>query len=141
MITFDLECSNGHRFEGWFKNYQSFEEQKNGNLIRCPICNDSEVRQVISSVNMKISHKSREEDDKKIDYKALAKEFIRYVNENFEDVGPNFTKEALKMHYGVTKKRNIMGSATEKEERILKKEGIRYLKIPYPKIDPSDDSQ
>jgi len=45
-------------------------------------------------------------------------------------VGTEFTKEALKMHYGVTDKRNIRGSATAGEEEVLKEEGIKFFKFP-----------
>jgi len=34
------------------------------------------------------------------------------------------------MHYGVAEKRNIRGSATEGEEKTLRDEGIKYIKIP-----------
>ncbi|MCP4682930.1 MAG: DUF1178 family protein, partial [Desulfobacterales bacterium] len=26
MIAFDMECSQGHIFEGWFDSHESFEE-------------------------------------------------------------------------------------------------------------------
>jgi hypothetical protein len=34
-------------------------------------------------------------------------QFYKYIEENFEEVGTHFTKEALKIHYGVPDKRNI----------------------------------
>ena len=40
MIAFDLECSNGHVFEGWFNNTASFEEQRDKKMISCPFCDD-----------------------------------------------------------------------------------------------------
>ena len=53
-----------------------------------------------------------------------------FVDKHFEDVGVDFTKEALKIHYGESKKRNIKGTATSDEETLLKKEGVQFLKIP-----------
>lgn len=136
MIAFDLECSKGHLFEGWFNNIQSYEEQSVKGLIECPYCGDKDIRKVISPVTMKTSSRVEDMVDKKtIDYQMLAKEIVNYVNKNFDDVGPNFTKEALKMHYGVEEKRNIKGSATRKEESLLKKEGIDFFKIPIPKFE------
>ena len=70
-----------------------------------------------------------------IDYPRLAKEIVDYVDKNFDDVGTEFATEALKMHYNVIEKRNIKGSATVQEEKILKEEGIGFFKIPFPKID------
>jgi len=53
-------------------------------------------------------------------------------------VGCKFTTEALKMHYGVSELKNIRGTSTEKEEKILKDEGINFFKIPMP-TDPNTD--
>ena len=53
-----------------------------------------------------------------------------YLDKHFEDVGAEFYKEALKIHYGETEKRNIKGTATTEEEVILKEEGVQFLKIP-----------
>ncbi|MFH1488553.1 MAG: DUF1178 family protein [Pseudomonadota bacterium] len=136
MIAFDMECSNGHIFEGWFNNAQSFEEQNSKKLISCPLCNDTNVRKMISPVTMKIaSQDNREKIPNPIDYRRLAKEVVEYINNHFEDVGTGFTKEALKMHYGVAEKKNIKGSATLEEEKLLKDEGVDFFKVPLPKVD------
>ncbi len=140
MITFDLECSKGHIFEGWFNNIQSFEEQNTKKLISCPYCDDTKIRKVISPVAMKTSSKPDEKNDANtIDYRRLAKEVVDYINKNFDNVGPNFAEEALKIHYGVNEKRNIRGSATDTEEKMLEKEGVEFFKVPIPKID--DDKE
>ena len=140
MIVFDLECSRGHRFEGWFQDIQSFEIQNKKKLVSCPYCNDTRIKRVLSPVATKITNRPhpREEAGKAIDYPRLAREIVEYINKNFDDVGHNFAKEALKMHYGVTDKRNIRGSATEEEEKMLKKEKIEFFKIPLPKISDED---
>jgi hypothetical protein len=137
MIAFDVECSQGHIFEGWFNNIESFEEQKAKKLVSCPYCNDTDVRKVISPVAMRTSSPKTEEgkDLRSIDYPRLAREVVDYINKNFHDVGADFTKEALKMHYGATEKRNIRGSATDEEEKVLKEEGIEFFRVPIPKID------
>lgn len=136
MIVFDLECSMGHSFEGWFHNTESFEKQKEQKLVSCPSCNDTEVRRILSPVAVKTSsHRAERKGMKPIDYQRLAKEVVDYINNNFEDVGSDFAKEALKMHYTVTEKRNIKGSATDEEEKVLKDEGIGFFKVPTPKID------
>jgi hypothetical protein len=54
------------------------------------------------------------------------------VHKNFDDVGSEFAKEALKIHYGVAEPRNIRGVSTPEEEKTLDKEGIEYFKIPMP---------
>ena len=135
MIAFDLECSRGHVFEGWFDSLDSFEEQNRNGLVRCPFCEDTNIRKVMSPVAVKKSRPDKQTVPESIDYQRLAREVIDYIQTNFEDVGPTFSAEALKMHYGVTEKRNIRGSATAQEEKVLKDEGIEFFKVPMPKTD------
>ena len=136
MIAFDFECSHGHVFEGWFDNLKSFEEQDARNLISCPYCDDTNIKRKLSPVALKTSSpRDMVKGSDPIDYKKLAKEVIDYIQEEFEDLGTDFTKEALKMHYGVAEERNIRGSATESEEKLLEQEGVRYFKFPMIKTD------
>jgi hypothetical protein len=131
MIAFDLKCSKGHIFEGWFRNSQSFEEQNSKKLVNCPICSNTKIKRIISPVATRLV--SRGEPGKEeitIDYSRLAKEVVDYVHKNFDDVGHDFTREALKMHYGVADRRNIRGSATPQDEKVLREEKIEFFKIP-----------
>ena len=137
MIAFDLICTHGHKFECWFKSGKAFEEQKAFHLIHCPICNNTHVEKAISSFAIKKYTDQREEKvdkkEEKIDpqqaYQAL-QVITDYVNKNFEDVGLDFTKEALKIHFGESKKKKIKGMALPDEEKILQEEGVPFLKIP-----------
>lgn len=139
MIAFDLECAEGHLFEGWFNNTESFEEQVAKKMVNCPYCNDTQIRKIISPVALKTTSRFEQEGDgTAIDYRRLAGEVVDYINNNFENVGSAFTKEALKMHYGVAEKRNIRGSATADEEKLLRDEKIGFFKIPVPKMDDDD---
>lgn len=136
MIVFDLKCSEGHIFEAWFNNTESFEEQKAKGMISCPYCSDKLVGKVISPVTTKTSPQPKRKREKEaIDYAKLAKEIVDYVDKNFDDVGTEFAKEALKMHYDVVEKRNIKGSATADEEKMLEDEGIEFFKLSIPKKD------
>lgn len=137
MIAFDLQCSKGHMFEGWFENLDSFERQNAKKMVSCPHCNDTKIRKVLSPITSvkSVSSPDQEPSEKNIDYKKLAREMINYINNEFEDLGTDFAKEALKIHYGVSKERNIRGSATESEENLLKEEGVQFFKIPLVKKD------
>jgi len=53
-------------------------------------------------------------------------------------VGSDFTKEALKMHYGVIEPRNIRGVSTKEEEKTLKEEGVQFIKVPMPIVPDMD---
>jgi hypothetical protein len=130
MIAFDLFCSKGHKFECWFKDSSSFEEQKSTGLITCPICNDHQIEKAFSPFRIKKNgEKKREEIDPQQAYQAL--QIINdYIDKHFEDVGADFYKEALKIHYDEAEKRNIRGTATTEEEVILKEEGVQFFKVP-----------
>lgn len=141
MIVFDLECSQSHMFEGWFDSLEAFEEQNAREMIVCPYCNDTDIRKVMSPVSVKKSNPEKQIKPGHIDYQRLAREVVNYVNKNFEDVGPSFTSEALKIHYGVGEKRNIRGSATSDEEKTLKEEGVEFFKLPLPKTEDDKETK
>ena len=135
MIVFDLQCPQGHRFEGWFDSHDSFEEQKAAGLVRCPYCDGTDIRRMPSPVAVKRSQApapTHQSQTGPIDYQRLAREGVKHIKKNSEDVGTEFASEALKIHYGVSEKRNIRGSATQDEEKTLKEEGVEFLKVPFP---------
>jgi hypothetical protein len=133
MIAFDLMCANGHTFEGWFDNLQSYERQDSEHLIICPVCENTKVKKILSPVAMKSSSRSNQNKPSlPIDYQKLAMEVVNYIQNEFEDIGPQFTKEALKIHYGASDARNIRGTATREEEKILEAEGVPFIKFPAP---------
>jgi hypothetical protein len=139
VIVFDLECSQGHIFEGWFNDIPSFEEQNKKKMVVCPYCEDTKIKRVLSPVASRVSSRDSEiPAAAPIDYGKLAREVIDYINKNFHDVGSDFTKEALKMHYGVADKQNIRGSATADEEKTLGEEGVEFFKIPLLKKEDDD---
>ena len=69
----------------------------------------------------------------------ISEKIVDFVENNFDDVGCEFAKEALKIHYGAADPRNIRGISTKQEEKILKDEGVQFFKIPMP-IPPDTDS-
>jgi hypothetical protein len=127
MIAFDLFCSKGHRFECWFKDSSSFEEQKSTGMITCPICDDHQIEKAFSPFAIKRGGERMKEE---MDPHQALQLVHEYLDKHFDDVGAEFYKEALKIHYGETEKRNIKGTATTEEEVILKEEGVPFLKIP-----------
>ena len=62
----------------------------------------------------------------------VGRQVAEYVEKNFDNVGPDFAKEAIKMHFGVSESRNIRGTSTLEEEKKLREEGIQFFKIPLP---------
>ena len=130
MIAFDLMCAEGHLFECWFKDSASYEEQKLAGLINCPVCNDTQVEKVLSPFIVKKNGRGKETE---VNPNRALQAIHDFVEKHFEDVGVDFAKEALKMHYGESKKRNIKGTTTHEEETLLKEEGVQFIKIPIVK--------
>ena len=70
----------------------------------------------------------------------LGNNIFEFVEKNFDNVGADFAKEALKIHYGAAEPRNIRGVSTQEEERVLKEEGIAVMKIPVPASETDSDA-
>lgn len=142
MIVFDLQCGNGHRFEGWFEDHQAFETQQAKGLISCPVCNDMGIEKLPSAFAIKSSSPRLPVSAPDPGQLAeLGQRIADYVAKNFDNVGADFTKEALKIHYGASEPRNIRGVSTDEEEKLLRKEGVPFLKFQAPsKPDPDPES-
>ncbi len=132
MIAFDLQCANGHTFEGWFEDADAYEKQRKEGLINCPVCNDVSIARIPSTFAIKNASASPvgEIPDHQVALMALNQKISEYVEKNFDDVGTDFASEALKIHYGVAEPRNIRGVSSEAEEKTLRKEGVEFFKIP-----------
>lgn len=141
MIAYDLKCANGHSFEGWFEDRKAFLTQKKRGLISCPVCDDTEIVQLPSRFAIRasqgaVSNESGPATEKL--WEHLGKQLGEFVDKNFDNVGCNFAREALKIHYGVSEPRNIRGVSTETEEKVLKQEGVQFFKVPLPPPPDSD---
>jgi len=132
MIAYDLRCAKGHMFEGWFDDQTSYEHQNKNGLISCPFCDDTDISRMPSTFAIKSSPPARDYPEQEIDTTHLTNQIMEFVENNFDNVGSNFTKEALKIHYGISEPRNIRGVSSNEEEKILRKEGIKFVKIPIP---------
>jgi hypothetical protein len=138
MIAYDLQCINGHSFEGWFEDRQTYEEQEKNGFISCPICNSTSIARVPSTFAIRSSNSLKNFYDPDEDLSDINRKIVDFVEKNFDDVGSDFTKEALKMHYGVVEPRNIRGVSTKEEEKTLKEEGIQFIKVPMPVVTDTD---
>jgi len=140
MIAYDLQCTQGHAFEGWFEDRKAYLDQKKKGLITCPICNVTSVDIVPSTFAIKSGAPSisKELAAENASLEKTEQEAIEFVKKNFDDVGADFAKEALKIHYGAVEPRNIRGVSTKEEEKTLEDEGIQFIKIPMPARPESD---
>jgi hypothetical protein len=135
MIAYDLQCGNGHAFEGWFEDSAAFGAQQKKGLIACPICSDTGVFKLPSRFAIKTSSGFKPKPADAPEDQAMAqlgRQVAEFVEKHFDNVGCQFASEALKIHYGVAEPRNIRGVSTHEEEKLLKQEGVQFLKIPLP---------
>ena len=63
--------------------------------------------------------------------KATLLKIRNYIENNFEYVGKNFSKEVRDIYYDKKSKRTIYGSATEDERKELAEEGIDLISVPW----------
>ncbi|MGB5423280.1 MAG: DUF1178 family protein [Desulfobacterales bacterium] len=139
MIAYDLQCVNGHSFEGWFEDEKTFKDQEKKGLIACPVCDMTAVTRIPSTFAIKSSARSSPPSGSTAaQMEQLSLRINDFIEKNFDNVGCDFAKEALKMHYGVTEQRNIRGTSSPEEEKTLKEEGIEFIKIPIPTNPESD---
>ena len=139
MIAIDLQCMNDHTFEGWFEDNESYEAQEKDGLIACPVCSTTSVARIPSTFAIKSGRPPAKVSKEEMQLLHMGKKIADYVEKNFDDVGCDFTKEALKIHYGVTEPRNIRGVSTDEEEKTLKEEGIEFYRFPLP-VRPDTDT-
>jgi hypothetical protein len=147
MVVYDLICKKSHRFEGWFPNFESYQEQVAKRLVSCPTCGTTKVEKLPHACAI-VSRRGDKEQSKEPEQaernpvpqtmtEAEAKEMLfrlrHYVQENFEDVGPRFAEEARAIFYGDKEKKSIHGTATGEEREQLDEEGVPYLILPKPK--------
>ena len=147
MIVFDLLCTGGHRFEGWFSSAADYASQKERHLVTCPSCGSAKVERVPSATRANLGAeppkppkapaqpaKTPEMEGK--DPFAIAQIlYSRMLDElltKSEDVGREFPAEARKIFYRESPERAIRGQATQEEHDELIDEGIPVARFPVP---------
>jgi hypothetical protein len=131
MISFDLECPKGHRFEGVFKDYQSFDDQLKNEMIACPLCESREIKRLYTgcSIQTRSSNVSLSPNENPNIFEMM-KIVKKYVIENFENVGKDFYEVSRAIYYGAEEERNIYGESTKEEMEELSNEGINVFPLP-----------
>ncbi len=136
MIKYKLICKDCElNFDSWFASSNEYERLKKKKLLNCHKCNSVKVEKTIMAPQL-ISQNF--ENDKKINFekynkvKKTIKDYQKFIKENFKYVGDNFAYEARSIHYnGKKKSKGIYGSASKKDLKELKEEGIDAQMIPW----------
>lgn len=56
MKVLDLQCAQGHSFEGWFGSQGDYDAQRERGLVMCPVCNDSDIVKMLSAPRLNLGH-------------------------------------------------------------------------------------
>ncbi|MCZ8369424.1 MAG: DUF1178 family protein [Porphyrobacter sp.] len=151
MIVFDLSCSNGHRFEGWFGSSADFEDQRERGLLCCPTCGSGAVTKAPMAPAVPAKGNVRKEalppqtpqpmvntpmpDEMRKALRQLA-EVQAQALKNSTWVGDKFAEETRKMHYGERDEAPIHGQASLAEAKALIEEGVPVAPLPFPVAPP-----
>ena len=154
MIRYALRCECGHTFDSWFQNSDAYESQHKRKLVTCPVCESAKVEKAIMAPHLGRKGLARKGHDPAKDAPAAQtvavpeqtaplmmapqerelvaklRELRDHVTKTAENVGPRFSNEARKMHYGDIEHRAIYGEATSDEARALLDEGVEVLPLP-----------
>ncbi|WP_397603795.1 DUF1178 family protein [Sphingorhabdus sp.] len=159
MITFDLNCSNGHQFEGWFASSTDFDAQKSSGLLACPACNDGMIQKALSVPNVPRKGNQRPAllpsvapaaAETVADAPAtailppamaeLVQKLARAQSEMLDKsqwVGGNFAETARAIYYGEEPDRLIHGETSRDEAKALVEEGVGITPLLFPVVPPS----
>ena len=136
MIKYKLICKNCDiSFDSWFASSKEFEKLKNKKLLNCHKCNSIRIEKTLMSPNVLNNKKikiSNSKEQKYLRVRNKIREYQKFIKNNFEYVGENFTYEARSIHYNSKKnKKGIYGTASISDVKELKEEGIETEVIPW----------
>ncbi|MDJ0932547.1 DUF1178 family protein [Breoghania sp.] len=157
MIHYCLICSEGHEFEGWFRNAGDFDCQAAEGHLTCPICGDDRISKALMAPAVSGTREAQTQETPpavaKTDAVAepahagavpvmampnphqaqivdMMRKLRNLITESADNVGSRFASEARRMHYGEVEQRGIYGEATPEDARDLIEEGIEILPLP-----------
>ena len=153
MKVLDLQCQQGHVFEGWFGSEDDFQSQKQRGLVQCPMCADHHIEKRLSAPRLNLGARaptnpagaavvetgpgndasaSSSSGLMPTSLQAAWLHLARKIAASTEDVGERFAQEARRIHHGEVPERAIRGKATADEAVQLLEEGIAVVPMPLP---------
>jgi len=151
MIRYALACAKGHSFESWFQSSAAYDKQAKQKLVTCPVCGTAKVEKEIMSPRlagarrrdeMPATPSSAPSDPtnqtapvammapQERELRKKLKELREHLTKNADYVGPKFSEEARKMHYGEIDHRSIYGEASPEDAKKLHEEGVEFHPLP-----------
>lgn len=153
MIRFSLRCENDHQFESWFKDGAAYDKMAGAGLVECPTCGATHVSKALmtpavakapgvkgrpEAVPAKLPAPTPPADGPRhaagpmpAQVVALLQRMRQEIETNCDYVGPDFAREARRIHDGEVEARGIYGEASDEEAEALRDDGIEIARIPW----------
>ena len=135
MIKYILKCNKDHEFESWFSDSEEFEKLNKKKLLDCIYCSSTTIsKSIMSPMILNSNNKNDIGDviDKDIkNEKNKLLQLRKYIENNFDFVGKEFSKKVREVYYDKKSKKAIYGTTTPEEREELAEEGIDLLSIPW----------
>ena len=135
MIRYTLTCSEGHEFESWFPDGQTFNALQAAGHLSCSICGCDKIEKKLMTPCLASGRKrNRPEGDlssPQTDTEKALTEMREHIDKHSEYVGSAFAQEARAIHEGEKNPRSIYGEANLKEAKHLVDNGVPILPLPF----------
>jgi len=138
MIIYKLICKDCEiSFDSWFSSSREYEKLKKQRFLNCHSCNSQNIEKTLMSPSVFRSKNNAKINHLDSKYKIIQKTILDYQNfikKNLNYVGENFAYEARSIYYKNKKtSKGIYGTASKKDLKELKEEGIETELIPWVK--------
>ena len=135
MIKYNLKCNKDHEFESWFSNSDEFDKLNKKGLLECIYCSSKQISKSIMAP-MVSNSKTNVEQNKiiKNNYRSEKNKLLKlrkYIENNFDYVGKDFSKKVREIYYDKKNKKAIYGTTTHEEREDLAEEGIELFSVPW----------
>jgi hypothetical protein len=134
VIHYSLICDKDHKFDGWFRNAEAFDEQHGRGAVTCPICTSAKVEKAMMApsvarkgsdkVSLSIGHPQHAQ------LREAMQALRNKVTSEADYVGDKFAEEARKIHFKEVDPRGIYGEATRDEVAGLVEDGVDFMPLP-----------
>ena len=155
MIHYDLRCTAGHEFDGWFKDSAAFDKQAKAGFVQCPVCGSTDIAKQLMAPAIPKKGRTRVKEEAPAPMPApapgptpgvpsqatagpvpaqvvaLLQRMRAEVEKHCDYVGNEFAEEARKLARGESERRGIYGQASDSEAEALREEGIDIARIPW----------
>ena len=134
MIQYSLQCSNGHRYQAWFKSAAAYDDQQARGIVTCAQCGDAHVEKAPMAPNVARTDSERvplaANHPEAAKIREMLRQYRKKVMSEAEYVGDRFAEEARKIHFEEVEARGIYGEANRDEVAALIEDGVDFMPLP-----------